>query len=298
MLDYRILDVFTDRPFAGNPLAVVLEAGDLTCAQMQTIAREFNLSETIFVRPPLDPGHSASVRIFLPQAEIAFAGHPTIGCAILLAETAMGPGDWETEVTLEEVAGLVPVRVVRRAGATAAEFAAPVIPAPVAASLPDPGRIAAALGLPADAIGLPGHAPGVFAGGPSFLFVPVADPEALAAARPQEPAFAALTAQAGTEKVYLYAPGHGADWQARMFAPAAGVPEDPATGSATAILAAALRAAGALPEGDSTFTLAQGVEMGRPSRLTLRVRVAGGALAAVHVGGSAVPVARGRIALP
>ena len=127
-LPFHTLDVFTETPYTGNPLAVVLDAGGLTKRQMQTIAREFNLSETIFVRPPVDPDHTAEVRIFLPETEIPFAGHPTIGCAILLAEQAQVPGDWTTLVTLEEQAGLVSVAVTRKGGRTHAELTAPVVP--------------------------------------------------------------------------------------------------------------------------------------------------------------------------
>jgi len=116
MLTFHTCDVFTDRPFAGNPLAIVLGADDLSTAQMLTLAREFNLSETIFVQRPADPSHTARVRIFFPTAEIPFAGHPTIGCAIHLATAAAGPGDFDSEIVLEEEAGLVRVR---RAGPSA-----------------------------------------------------------------------------------------------------------------------------------------------------------------------------------
>ena len=128
MLTFHTCDVFTDRPFAGNPLAIVRGADHLSPGQMQVLAREFNLSETIFVQRPRDPAHTARVRIFFPTAEIPFAGHPTIGCAIHLATAAAGAGDFEIEVVLEEEAGLVPVRVWRRATETRAEFVAPVVP--------------------------------------------------------------------------------------------------------------------------------------------------------------------------
>ena len=152
MIRFHTLDVFTDTPFAGNPLAVVLDAGALTTAQMQTIAREFNLSETIFVMPPQDPAHTARVRIFFPTAEIPFAGHPTIGCAILLAETANPGGDFAITITLEEEAGLVPVAVTRTGGRITAELTAPVLPHP-AGDTPDTALLAAALGLGAKDIG-------------------------------------------------------------------------------------------------------------------------------------------------
>ena len=113
-LQFHTLDVFTATPYCGNPLAVVLGADDLSAQDMQTMAREFNLSETIFVQAPVNPAHTARVRIFFPTAEIPFAGHPTIGCAILLATSTQPEGDFSTEILLEEEAGLVPVRVVRR----------------------------------------------------------------------------------------------------------------------------------------------------------------------------------------
>jgi trans-2,3-dihydro-3-hydroxyanthranilate isomerase len=297
MLEFHTLDVFTDRPFAGNPLAVVLGADGLTTGQMQVIAREFNLSETIFVMAPRDPAHSARVRIFFPTAEIPFAGHPTVGCAIHLATAAAGPGDFTRDLVLEEEAGLVPVTVTRAGTRVEAEFAAPVLPHAAA------GRVLAdllapALGLtPAD-IGFGSHAPAVWQGGPAFLYVPVASLRALAAARPIQPHWDAVTQAAGVDSLYLYTRGADCDFRARMFSPTAGIPEDPATGSASAILAAQLRAAGALTGGEDRFHLRQGVEMGRPSDIHLTVRQSGGAITAVRIRGSAVPVSQGRIAIP
>ncbi|MEZ5796835.1 MAG: PhzF family phenazine biosynthesis protein [Paracoccaceae bacterium] len=295
-LPFHTLDVFTDRPFAGNPLAVVLEAGALTPAQMQTIAREFNLSETIFVQPPADPAHTARVRIFFPTAEIPFAGHPTIGCAILLADRAHR-GDFETLITLEEEAGLVPVTVRRQAGQITAELTAPVTPF-VRDPAPAADRIAAALDLAAEDIGP--HRPGLCQGGPAFLYAPVVSLAALARARPVEPAWSRLMQDHGVDSLYLYTatPGAGQDYRARMFSPTAGIPEDPATGSATAILAAQLLANGALADGTTTLQLMQGVEMGRPSRLRLSADVAQGRLQAVRIAGTAVALSQGRIRLP
>lgn len=301
-LPFATWDVFTERRFHGNPLAIVEDADDLSTAQMQTIAREFNLSETIFVQRPADPAHDAKVRIFFPTAEIPFAGHPTIGCAIHLALGSDPEGDFETSVTLEEVAGLVPVRVWRTDGRVWAEFRAPVLPhAPERGRLPDAGILAEAVGLEPKAIGAGTHFPGLWQGGPGFLYVPVRDLEALAMARPIEPAWSRVMDIAAVDSAYLYtplAPGHGADFRARMFSPTAGIPEDPATGSAAAIMAAQLHACGALSEGETHVSLHQGVEMGRPSAIGLRLVMLDGALAEVHVSGSAVPVSRGRISRP
>ena len=294
MIAFHTLDVFTETPFAGNPLAVVLGADALTTAQMQTIAREFNLSETIFVMAPRDPAHTARVRIFFPTAEIPFAGHPTIGCAILLAEEAH-QGDFATTITLEEEAGLVPVTVTRQGGRIVAELTAPVVPYPAGVT-PDLALLAAALDLAPGDIGP--HAPGVHEGGPRFLYAPLASLEALARARVVEPHWSRLIAAHGVDSAYLYAKGADCDYRARMYSPTAGIPEDPATGSASAILAAQLLANGAVPDGTTRLTLHQGVEMGRPSVLRLTIEAAGGALTAVRIAGSAVRIGEGRLTLP
>ncbi|WP_378945690.1 PhzF family phenazine biosynthesis protein [Paracoccus sp. R86501] len=283
MLEYHVYDVFTDRAFSGNPLAIVMGADDLSGAQMQTIARQFNLSETIFVMRPADPAHRARVRIFLPLAEIPFAGHPTIGCALHLC------GGQDGHLVLEETAGPVPVQITDGL----AEFRAPVLPE--LGGHVDPAAVAAGLGLSRDQVGFGPHRPVVAHAGPGFIFAPLRDLDALAQARPSGTAFEALTAE--TPKLYAYAPD-GDGFRARMFAPANGIPEDPATGSASATLAAPLLAAGVLPEGETQLTLRQGIEMGRPSRIGLRVTVQGGKLAAVHVSGRAVRVAEGRITIP
>lgn len=303
MLTFHTCDVFTDRPFAGNPLAIVLGADDLTPAQMQTLAREFNLSETIFVQAPRDPAHTARVRIFFPTAEIPFAGHPTIGCAIHLATATAGEGDFDRDLVLEEEAGLVPVRVWRRGAVTRAEFVAPVVPygvtdAPDLTAALDPARLAAALGLAPSDIGFGGHRPGLWQGGPRFLYAPVSGLDALARARPMEPVWSLQMQAAGVDSIYLYTQGSDCDYRARMFSPTAGIPEDPATGSASAILAVQLLASGALAEGETRLSLHQGVEMGRPSVIGLTAVVASAGLAQVRIAGSAVPVGEGRVRVP
>lgn len=295
MLEFETWDVFTEARFSGNPLAVVRVAEGLSVAQMQVIAREFNLSETIFVMPPADPTHTARVRIFFPTAEIPFAGHPTIGCAIALSGLA-GPGpDAEASLVLEEEAGLVPVQVSRRGGRVRAEFTAPVTPfaKPGAA---DPVLCAAALGV--EKIGTQGHpGPGLWQGGPGFLYVPLPDLAALAAARPHEPAWSRLMAEAQVDSAWCFV-RTAEGYRARMFSPGAGIPEDPATGSASAIFAAELQARGLLAEGETPIAITQGVEMGRPSAIALTAVVRDGALVAVRVAGSAVAISRGQIAVP
>jgi trans-2,3-dihydro-3-hydroxyanthranilate isomerase len=296
-LKFHTLDVFTDRKFAGNPLAVVLDADGLTTAQMQAIAREFNLSETIFAMRPADPANTARVRIFYPAGEMPFAGHPTVGCAILLAERNHKDGcSFETEIRLEEEAGLVPVMVTRIGGAARAMFTAPVVPFAVDLPLPAAADVARAMGLEASDIGFGRHRPGLNQGGPRCLHVPVSSRAALAGSRFIEPHFSALLAPLGTDMAYLYTRGGerpSTHYRARMFAPAGGIPEDPATGAATALFARQLLAAGELAEGTSTFAIEQGYEMGRPSDLHLEADVAGGGLTAVRVAGQAVRVMAG-----
>ncbi|MDU8911831.1 PhzF family phenazine biosynthesis protein [Aestuariicoccus sp. MJ-SS9] len=298
-LAFATLDVFTDGAFSGNPLAVVLDADGLTTDAMQTIAREFNLSETIFVQRPADPANTAKVRIFFPTAEIPFAGHPTIGCALYLAQRMHGEGDIDTVLRLEEEAGLVPVRVWCENGARWAELTAPVVPhAATRGTTPPADLLARAIGLGRDAIGFGTHAPAVWEGGPRFLYIPVGSLDALAEARPHEPTWSETMTRAAVDSAYLYTPLPQGGYRARMFSPTAGIPEDPDTGSASAILAAQLLASGDLAEGETRVTLQQGVEMGRPSRIALRILTKGGALDAVHVAGQAVDISDGRIRHP
>lgn len=241
---------------------------------------------------PIPPGCGS----FFPTAEIPFAGHPTIGCAIHLARKRNGAGDFSDLITLEEVAGLVPVTVERAGGHLRTEFTAPRLPSPHPGPA-DPDLIAAALGLARTEIGFDAHAPAMWAAGPDFLFVPVTSLDALARARPTGPDFARLARQSN-ESLYVYARGEDCDFRARMFAPDHGMPEDPATGSASAILAAQLMAAGEIADGTSRFALHQGVEMGRASHIGLSADCAGGALTAIRISGSAVPVMAGEIAPP
>jgi trans-2,3-dihydro-3-hydroxyanthranilate isomerase len=226
-LKFNTLDVFTDKRFGGNPLAVVHDADALTTEQMQTITREFNLSETIFVMKPRDPNNTARVRIFFPGGEMPFAGHPTLGCAILLAEMKNKPGcSFETEIRLEEEAGLVPVKVTRIADVPYGLFKAPVVPRKVDDG-PDRAVIAAALGLSADEIGFESHAPILLQGGPTFFFVPVISRRVLEKSRVCEPAWSALMGVLGKHEAYVdaaYVYTRGGDgketaFRSRMFAP-------------------------------------------------------------------------------
>lgn len=292
-LNFEVWDVFTDSAYAGNPLGIVTGADGLSTAQMQTIARQFNLSETIFVMAPRDAANTARVRIFFPTAEIPFAGHPTIGCALFLATR-----DQLTEVRLEEEAGLVPVTLTATGGTLLAEFRAPVLPhRPQAGSIAALPALAQAVDLAPAQLGP--DQPGLFTGGPSFLYIPVQDLPALARSRPMEPAWSQVTELAGVDSAYLYTATGENSYRARMYAPRGGIPEDPATGSASALFAAQLLANKALPEnGETRISLQQGVEMGRPSQIGLRITTRVGTLSAVHVSGRAVPVAGGQITPP
>ena len=173
-LAFHTLDVFTATAFGGNPLAVVLGADALTIQQMQTITREFNLSETAFVMAPEDKANTAKLRIFFPGGEMPFAGHPTVGCAVLLAEMKYKAGcSFETEIRLEEGAGLVPVKVSRIGDCPRAQFTAPVVPYAVETAMPSQDLVAKALSLDVSDIGFEGHAIALLEGGPRFFYVPV-----------------------------------------------------------------------------------------------------------------------------
>jgi trans-2,3-dihydro-3-hydroxyanthranilate isomerase len=300
-LTFHTYDVFTSTKFAGNPLAIVEEADALSDQQMQTIAREFNLSETIFVRKPRDPAHTASVRIFFPTAEIPFAGHPTVGCAIHLAQKKYKPGcSFETTITLEEVAGLVPVKVSRIGDVPRAQFTAPVTPFAVDMALPSVADVAQALSLEVSDIGFDNHGLGLFQGGPRFFYVPLNSRAALQKAKVIEPHWSRVVGGMGIGNAYLYVRGgDGAKthFRGRMYAPTDGIPEDPATGSATALLAGQLLRSEALPDGTHRWQIEQGYEMGRPSDLWLEADVAGAKLAAVRVAGQAVQIMSGVLEL-
>jgi trans-2,3-dihydro-3-hydroxyanthranilate isomerase len=297
-LAYHVLDVFTQQRFAGNPLAVVLGADGLPPARMQQIAREFNLSETVFVAKPENAAHSARVRIFTPALEVPFAGHPTVGTAALLAlqKSSAPTGNADALIVLEEAVGPVRVGVRLRAGAPPfAEFDAPRLPQESGA-LPPADRLAAALGLIPAEIGFENHRPTRFAAGNTFAFVPVASLDAMAKARVAPSHWGA--AMEGGIGAFLYCRQSvhtTSAFHARMFAPEHGVPEDPATGSAAVGLGGVVHRFDALPDGLHKRVIEQGFEMGRPSLIELSLQVAGGKLESVRIGGHAVGVAEGTI---
>ena len=301
-LKYHTLDVFTDRRFGGNPLAVVLEADGLSGEDMQRIAREFNLSETVFVLRSERPAHSARMRIFTPRSEVPFAGHPTIGTATLLAElqAPAQDGGRDALVILEQGIGTVRVGVRLRPGAAAyAEFDAPKLPAE-AGVLPPVELLAAGLGLIPSEIGFENHKPLCFAAGNTFAFVPVVSLEAIARARVNGAHWERAFDEQGVVGVYLYTRqcAHTSSaFHVRMFAPRVGIPEDPATGSAAVGLAGLVHHFDRLPDGTHKRIVEQGYEMDRPSQIVLTLIVDGGKLATVRIGGATVRVGEGMIAL-
>lgn len=289
---YFTCDVFTERAFGGNPLAVVVDARGLDSAEMQAIAREFNYSETTFVTPPADPRSTARVRIFTPGAELPFAGHPTVGTAFVLASA--GESD-AREMVFEEGVGPVPVRVDRDAenrvsGCTLTAARLPERgPAP-----PDRDSIAAMLGLAGQDLAEPAEA---WSCGLPFLVVPLVSVVALERARLDLERWRALLGSYITQKVYPIAQADASTWRARMFAPGSGVPEDPATGSAAAALAGWLAQRSVEESGRLKWEIRQGEEIGRPSRIFLEADIDRRAPTAVRVGGASVMVCDGRLRL-
>jgi len=292
---YITVDVFTDRAFGGNPLAVVLDAGGLTTAQMQAIAVEFNYSETTFVLPPRENAHEAEVRIFTVRSEIPFAGHPNVGTAFVLASRAKPAPE---KFVFEEKAGLVPVAILKRDGkVVGAELTAPQPLKRLAeVSL---AKAAACISLDAADIKTDRHPPHIISVGLPFLAVEVASREALRRAKPNADGFARTFPVDGSDAVYFYtrdvpAGERPCDLQARMFHPgSSGLSEDPATGSATAAAAALLADLDPAREGELKLRIGQGVDMGRPSLLLTRVRKTNGGVTSAHVGGSCVPMMEG-----
>lgn len=296
-LAFHTLDVFTERAYAGNPLAVVLDADGLSTAQMQRVAAEFNLSETVFVCAPRTPGALATARIFTPARELPFAGHPTVGTACLLAELGRVPAG-TPRLLLDEGVGPVGVDLRHEAGKPSfAQLTAAVAPE----TRPwdgDPAELSAVLGLDADAVHHGGERPRQASCGNPFLLVPLRQPELLASINFDVQRGRALLAGQWGHAYYVYARGYEGELRARMFAPDLGVAEDPATGSAAVALAGALALEAPEPDADLRWTLHQGVEMGRPSQLYAEASKRGGRVVAVRVGGYAVRITEGRIHVP
>jgi len=273
---YVIADVFTDTPLEGNPVAVFTDAGDLSSELMQRIAREMNLSETVFLLPG-DGDADARIRIFTPSTELPFAGHPTLGTALILGE----PTDKDM-ITLATGAGLVAVRFERADGRiTAGRMRQPI---PTWEPYEHADRLLEALGVSASQ--LPVEA---YRNGPRHVFLVLTSEQTVAALEPDMTALGKLP-DIGVSCVA----GSGTRWKSRMFAPAYGVAEDPATGSAAGPLALHLARHGRIAFGQE-IEIHQGAEIGRPSTLYARVEGTGDQVDTVEVAGSAVVVANGEL---
>ncbi len=281
--DYVVIDVFTDRPLEGNPVAVFPNADDLDAETMQRTARELSLSETVFITAHPTVGE-ARIRIFTPTLELPFAGHPVLGTAFLLGELS-----GLELVTLHPPAGPVPVALTRNPDG-ALVHGEMEQPLPVSEAVPQPDELLAALGI---APSEPTLALGAYRNGPLHVFVPLGSSERVTALRPDLGRLEAL-GPFGVSCFYLDAAAGRV--HTRMFGPGVGVAEDPATGSAAGPLAVHLAAHGAIAYG-RRIELSQGVEIGRPSRLLVRVDGRPDRLERVLVGGGAVNVARGRFRL-
>ncbi len=298
-LTYQTVDVFTDSPFGGNPLAVVFGAERLSPAAMQAVAAEFNYSETTFVLPPQNPAHTAQVRIFTPRIEVPFAGHPNVGTATVLAwRGSIFGAPVGDRVVFEEAAGLVPAEILRDGGrAVGATLTAPQPFQRLGEA--DVTEVAACLGLRPAQIREDRHAPVTGTVGLPFLLVELSDRAALAAARPVTAAFETSPSVAPVKDIHCYV-RMGAedafDLRTRMFAPLDGVPEDPATGSANCALAGLLAEIDGPADGVLSLRIAQGVEMGRPSELLAEVDRQAGVTTAIRIGGRCVAIRRGEVA--
>ncbi|MCA0250300.1 MAG: PhzF family phenazine biosynthesis protein [Proteobacteria bacterium] len=299
-LEFTTVDVFTDRQFGGNPLAVVTNAQGLSTERMQAIAAEFNLAETTFVLPPKDPRHTAEVRIFTPKAEMPFAGHPNVGTAFVLSRAGASYGKPVVgdRLVFEEKAGLVNMDIRRDGGAVVATRLAAPVPLSFGEEIA-PEIVQRACSLDATALKLDVHRPIVASCGAPLLFVELASREALRSAAPRPEVFARELPRERIVGIHLYvqAPEGPIDVQTRMFAPEHGISEDPATGAANVALIGLLTHH--RPETDLTFarTIGQGFDMGRPSVLEASAEKKGGKVVATYIGGRCVPMMSGTIDL-
>lgn len=292
---YFVYDVFTQDRLAGNPLAVVVDTGGLDGAAMQRLAAEFNLSETAFVLGADNPMHRARIRIFTPHYEMPFAGHPTVGSAVALAELA-GGGD--AIFVLEENIGPVRCAVSQSAGATFAEFDLPQLPEQLPLPV-EPDLIGAALGIGPHEIGFENHRVSVWSAGVPYVVVPVAGIDVAAKVRLDNAAWMELAprkSDVAVASAYVYCRdtvNHDSAFHARMFVPGYPAYEDPATGSAAAAFAGVVTRFDTPRDGSSRFWVEQGIEMGRPSRIRIELDIDKGILTAARIGGHAIKVAEG-----
>jgi trans-2,3-dihydro-3-hydroxyanthranilate isomerase len=299
-LQFCTLDVFTDHRFGGNPLAVFTDVPELPTDFMQNIAREFNLSETVFIVKPRDPRATRRLRIFTPTRELPFAGHPTIGAAHVLVEEGLaGVSGTSGSFLLEEEVGLVPISVNRQAnGAWFIQLTAAKLPEEGPAA-PSVQELAKLLGVSESDILNDADFAQFYSCGVPYLFVPLRDRSALSRVCIDPAASRKLMATAGICDVYAfsYDPARkDSDIRARMFAQEFATTEDPATGSAAAAFAGYLARRSWHREGTLRWTIEQGFEMGRPSILYLEADLADAAITAVRVGGTAIRMSEGKLA--
>jgi trans-2,3-dihydro-3-hydroxyanthranilate isomerase len=289
------VDVFTDRKFGGNPLAVLPDAQGLSTEQMQAIAAEFNYAETTFVLPPRDPKHTAEVRIFTPKAEMPFAGHPNVGTAFVLARLGKAKGE---RMVFEEKAGLVAMDLTYEGGTVVATRLAAPQPFTLGETI-TPEIVAQACGLPADQIETGAHRPVVVSTGNKFVFAEVTSRAVLKSATYNTEIFARHLPMERAVGIHLYVPAqeHGVEIQSRMFAPLFGVPEDPATGSANVTLIGLLAHLDKRADLTLSRTIGQGFDMGRPSVLEAMAEKKAGTVTATYIGGRCVPMLSGEIDL-
>lgn len=299
---YVTADVFTTKTFGGNQLAVFPDASGIPEEHLLSIAREFNFSETTFCYAPADAAHTRRVRIFTPGGEVPFAGHPTVGTAHVLVATGDVSVTGDSAVLiLEEGVGPVPVRVVMEAGVPAfAELSVAKLPE-TGPPPPSRGVLAELLSLDASALGAGTHSAQAISCGLPFLIVPLRDVAAVSRCRLRTDKWESTLQQYWARDVLVFAPD-GAEspshLRVRVFVPGFSVPEDPATGSANACLAGYLAQRAAQRDGTLRWTVDQGVEMGRPSRLALEADKTDGAISAIRVGGSSVLVSEGTMSIP
>jgi trans-2,3-dihydro-3-hydroxyanthranilate isomerase len=291
------LDVFTSKRFAGNPLAVVLESEGLDRAAMQAVAREFNLAETVFVQKPADAAHRAAARIFTPAVELPFAGHPTVGTAVLLA--CLDGGSGVREIVLEEGVGLLRCTVDSiDADRGRARFEIPREPEQISDDSDNLTALADALSLTLDDFGCENFVAGNWSAGIPFTFVPLRGRDAVARSQPDLGKWDRAFGPDDPRAVYVFTretieSGH--HYHARMFAPRMGIPEDPASGSAVAALAGVIMRFARPPDGEHEIVVEQGYEMRRPSLLHLFLSIRRGELVGAAIGGDAVMVSEGTI---
>ena len=300
MRQFYTLDVFTDTSLCGNPLAIVLDADGLDSDQMQAIAGEFNLSETVFVTPPIDNKNNAAIRIFTPKKELPFAGHPTVGTAILLAHLDGLEAGHSRDLVLEENVGPVGCTIERDGDFSQARFLLPKLPTRKPVDL-DLAQLAGALGISSDQLGIQGHTNAVCDAGVPFPTFGVKNLPAMEAIKVNQDTLDKCFEKTDfSASAYVYCKqcvNHDSDYHVRLFAPSFGISEDPATGGAAAAFAAQIMACDKPSEGHHLLILEQGLEMGRPSRIELGIEVSEGKLIGGSIGGRAVIISQGELYL-